>query len=142
MPKQERKYSAPDWKVGDIVYYKWDGSYRWQEKEIIGETSRSWLVVSKGAQDYQRNPENWAWEGTKLPKSGTATDKYGNVDHWQAGTKLTMEQAIWLLENYKTVASEIQFSSRKLTPMGLLGIAKILELDSVVTTFPEEKANA
>lgn len=140
MPKQERKYSAPDWKVGDIVYYKWDRDVWWAEREIVGETSRSWLVLYLGASDYMKDPTHYNYPSycTKLPKSGTSTDRHGNIDHWQAGTKLTMDRAKWVLDNIKGVGAKIQFSVGRVTPHQLLEIAKILELDSVVMTFPED----
>jgi hypothetical protein len=125
-------------KVGDIVHIKWSSSNHWREIEIVGETSRSWLVLPPGSSDYKKDPTHWRWPQycEKLPKCGRKGD-----DIWVVGSALDQQQSSWMLLNHDSVERELRWGKFRYTPRKLYEIALILEMD-IAKNFPLEDTNA
>lgn len=132
----KRKYPAPSWKVGDTVYFKWDSGRMWQEKVVVGETPRSWLLLSPGYSAYQADPTHWRWPSycEKLPKCG-----YGNDDHWQTGTKTTKVLTLWVMRHREKIIHALQWNSTLgYDATFLRDLALQLELSEPLKDFPTE----
>lgn len=83
-------------KIGDVVWIKEEYSYTYNKKEVVGETSRSWIVLPPDALDWQRS--ELARYGKKLPKSGNG---------WTPGTEEDAKLHLWAQSNRWKIGSAV-----------------------------------
>lgn len=119
MPKSK---VANNLKVGDKIWYRrtdWPGSL-YQHELIVGETSRSWLVLSANEGDswMAKNPERYA---DKLPKT---------LAGFELGTELQAKRKQWANDNRYRI-SQLAYGPRDADT--IIAIARILKYE-----VPEE----
>jgi hypothetical protein len=126
-------------KVGDVIYYKWASSWYYQEREIVAETSRSWLVLPVGSPAYMKDQTHWRWPTycTKLPKN--RKNKDGEL--YTVGTKLDADRTLWVVKYREAVLTALHWEASKMDSYRLLNLAKDLGLDNVVAEYPQEVTN-
>lgn len=91
-------------KIGDVIYYRHErGGITFIEKEIVGETSRSWLLLDKSSYQWQRN--QLARYATKLPKC--LRDKDGA---FFLGTKEQAELGRWAQQYSYQIGNRVQYT--------------------------------
>jgi hypothetical protein len=134
------KLPRPDWKVGDIVYYRIDGAGWWYEKEIVNETKLSWHMLAPGAPAWRKDPTTWRYlDGVMVvPKSMRNRD--GRVI--TAGTKLSLLRQKWTMKFADAISKELSWRGKfKDDAVVLRDIAKAMGMEDAVKEFPEEDMN-
>lgn len=83
-------------KIGERVWIKQKYGL-WAEQEVVGETSRSWIIIHPDTPSWQRfNPDKY---GTKLAKSGR---------DWEIGTEADVKLSRWADTNRWRISSFVE----------------------------------
>ena len=111
-------------KIGDRFWIKQANGVWYEERVIVGETSRSWVTVNVGASSQWKEPNGYAaWYvkryATKVPKKGADI----------ADAKTAM-QSNWSFNNRYKLSDVVE---RCWEPITLLAIAKLVGFE-----IPEE----
>lgn len=106
--------TKPSIKVGDQIYYRsTDCGNTFRHADVIGETSRSWIVIGANATDWQREqPDHYA---TKIPKS---------LKGLEFGTKERADLVAWAMQNSYYIREMMSYGFYDADK--ILAIAKIL----------------
>lgn len=88
-------------KVGDVLIYRsteWPGS-QYQTRKVVGETTRSWLIMSMHHADMWQhdNPERWA---EKLPKT---------LKGYEIGTAEQAAKKLWASSNLSKIRQQLDW---------------------------------
>jgi hypothetical protein len=115
-------------KIGDVIYYIMDNGYSFQTKEIVGETSRSWVTLAVGAPSWKKESPRLERYATKLPKSGKG---------YRLGTKAEADLQSWALANRYEISRKVErLQDRKV----LLAIARMVGYEKLLEEEPNETA--
>lgn len=116
-------------KIGEQIRVLQRHSRHYFKYTVVGETSRSWLLIPEGQQwvvdGFLKEPTgHYANCVVKLPKAG---EKKGD---WKLGTEANENLAKWAVTNYYEIASRVQSCG----PEILFEVAKLVGFP-----LPEEK---
>lgn len=116
-------------KIGDIIYFKYEGNVLFRKVEILAETSRSWVCAPPSTYDWikdaaRRNDPRAVkhYEVTKLPKNGNG---------YTVGTTLEATTASWAMTYKHAVSRRVEYA---MTPEQILQVAKAIGF----TPLPED----
>jgi hypothetical protein len=106
-------------KVGDVFWMRstsWAGSL-FNEYEVLGETSRSWVLISKDAAGWQRDdPKRY---GFKLPKT---------MHGYEIGTPELAELKRWAMSNRYRISQWVSaVGNPTVNPTVLKQIAELID---------------
>jgi hypothetical protein len=99
-------------KVGEVIYVRNEYQVTYAGYEVVGETSRSWLVLPVGAAGWQKTAlDRYA---RKLPKSGKG---------YIFGTQADQALAQWASKNRYNIGSFLQGTADAAV---ILAVAKLI----------------
>lgn len=94
-------------KVGDVIFYRYTGYWGspYRQVEVVGETSRSWLILAIEDISWQRsNPERYA---DKLPKNFKGFELGNDVlvarHRWAVDNRYLLSKAVSSLTSIETI---------------------------------------
>ena len=117
-------------KVGDTIWYRQFpyGGYIYHSGEIVGETSRSWVVVPVGAEGWQRADADRF--GLKIPKS---------LKGYQIGTEKDAGLAKWASDHCWRIGQMV--SAHISNPALLLQLAALVGYKDIPESEKENHVN-
>lgn len=95
---------------------------------VVGETSRSWLLATKGSEwmveSYRKDPDHYGKQLTKLAKKGQRPNFVGHEgdDLWALGTAEDVKLNRWATEHRYKVKEKLDWTDDAI----ILAIAKLV----------------
>jgi hypothetical protein len=119
-------YTPP--KIGQEISVLRQYSRMYQSYTVVGETTRSWLLVPKGVtwllEAYRGNPGYYKDSCTKLAKNGQRPNFVGQdgKDLWTLGTDADVALNNWAVEHRYKVKERVDFQNDET----MLAIARLV----------------